>query len=132
METHLFDEGEEDEEERPVDPGVDALGVGGVRGEGGDARPLEHGGDEGDDGDEDAHAGLILVQPKDDPGHQHQQAQRQVGVHQVVVDLSLEQELGLDAAVLACVTKIKRTFKIIEFMYVLVSLEHRQLITKLA
>jgi hypothetical protein len=100
--AHLFDEGEEDKEQRPVDPSVDALGVGGVRGEGGDARALEHGGDEGDDGDDDAHAGVFLVQPEDDPGHQNQQAQRQVGVHQVVVNLALEQELGLDAAVLAC------------------------------
>lgn len=100
--AHLFEEGEEDKEQRPVDPGVDALGVGGVRGEGGDTRALKHGGDEGDDGDNDAHAGVLLVQPEDDPGHQHQQTQRQVGVHQVVVNLALEQELCLDAAVLAC------------------------------
>jgi hypothetical protein len=100
--AHLFDEGKEDKEQRPVDPSVDALGVGGVRSEGSDARALEHGGDEGDDGDDDAHAGVFLVQPEDDPGHQNQQAQRQVGVHQVVVNLALEQELRLDAAVLAC------------------------------
>ncbi len=83
-------------------PHVDGLGVGDGRQLSVDARRLGGHGEEGGDAERDASRDGVLVQPEGHPGDDDQHAARHVDGDQVVRELALEDELHLQAAVLAC------------------------------
>jgi len=78
------------------------LGVGDGREGGVDAGRLGGHGEEGGDAEGDPGGHCALVQPEADPRHDDQHAAGDVDLDQVVRELSLEQQVHLQATVLAC------------------------------
>jgi hypothetical protein len=78
------------------------LGVGDGREGGVDAGRLGGHGEEGGDAEGDPGRHCALVQPEADPRHDDQHAAGDVDLDQVVRELPLEQQVHLQATVLAC------------------------------
>lgn len=99
----------EHERQAHARPHVDGLGVGHGRQRRVDAGRLRGHRQQRGDAQRDARRHRALVQPERHPRHDDQHAARDVDLDQVVTELALEQQVHLQAAVLACERTTKKT-----------------------